>query len=96
MIKFSPNGDRVVVRPFEEKELHKAKVSIIVPFGQSKEAAQMGEVVAIGPTASYKVGDLVIFNPYAGDTLRVEVENGRFTEMRILHSDTIHSSYSDA
>lgn len=96
MIKFSPNGDRIVIRPFTEQELFKAKVNIIIPFGQSKEAAQQGVVVEAGPSSIYKVGQKVIFNPVAGDELRIPDEKGAsFTTYRIMHCDTVHASFTD-
>lgn len=94
MIKFYPNGDRVVIRPFKESELRGAKFSIIVPFDQDKMTAQQGIVMEAGPEAIYQVGDTVIFNPAAGDLLRVP-EGSTFTEMRIMHSDTVHSKFID-
>lgn len=94
MLKFFPNGDRVVIRPFKEDELRGAKFSIIVPFEQDNMAAQQGVITEAGPEASYAVGDTVIFNPAAGDVLRVP--NGvEFDEMRIMHSDTVHAKFTD-
>lgn len=94
MIKFHPNGDRVVIRPLKESELRGAKFSIIVPGDQTKMAAQQGEIVEAGPEAVYKVGDFVIFNAAAGDILRVP--NGMmFEELRIMHSDTVQCRFVD-
>ena len=95
MMKFFPNGDRVAIRPFKEEEITSIRVSILVPFGQSKEAAQMGEIVAAGPDSIYKVQDKVIFNPYAGDGLRLQKEDKTFEELRIMHCDTVHCLFTD-
>ncbi len=94
MTKFFPNGDRVVIRPFKEAELVGAKFSIIIPGDQTNQAAQQGIVVEAGPDAIYEVGDTVIFNPAAGDILRV-ADGMKFEEMRIMHSDTVHAKFID-
>jgi co-chaperonin GroES (HSP10) len=94
MIIFEPNGDRVLIRPFTENELRGAKFSIIVTGEQDKAMAQQGEIIAAGNKAVYKVGDLVIFNPSAGDVIRRP--NGVFyEELRMVHSDTIISLFKD-
>lgn len=94
MIKFEPNGDRVVIRPLKEDELRGAHFSIIVPGDQDKMAAQQGEIMEAGPDAIYKIGDMVIFNPSAGDVLRV-MEGMHYEERRIMHSDTIYAKFID-
>lgn len=88
MIRFAPNGDRVVIRPLSEAEVRKSSVSIIIPGGQSKEAAQHGIILSVGPETTYKVGEKVLFNPMAGDRLKVPGKDG-MEELRIVHADTI-------
>lgn len=95
MLKFSPNGDRVIIRPFKEDELRGAKFSILMPFEQDKMAAQQGIIVEAGPESPFSVGDTVVFNPAAGDILRVP-DGMRFIEMRIMHADTVHCKFTDA
>lgn len=74
-----PLGDRIIIE-VAEVEL-KTKSGIIVPE-TSKEKPQKGKVVAVGNgkmldngtrvAPEVKVGDLVIFNKYAGSEIKVD------------------------
>ena len=74
-----PLGDRIIIE-VAEVEL-KTKSGIIMPE-TSKEKPQKGKVVAVGSgkmldngtrvAPEVKVGDLVIFNKYAGSEIKVD------------------------
>ncbi len=74
-----PLGDRIIIE-VAEVEL-KTKSGIIMPE-TSKEKPQKGKVVAVGSgkmldngtrvEPEVKVGDLVIFNKYAGSEIKVD------------------------
>lgn len=77
-----PLNDRVVVRRKEEEAVSAG--GIVLP-GSAKEKPNQGEVVAVGPgkqldngetrAMSVKVGDQVVFGPYAGsNTVSVDGE----------------------
>ena len=77
-----PLNDRVVVRRKEEEAMSAG--GIVLP-GSAKEKPNQGEVVAVGPgkqldngevrAMSVKVGDQVVFGPYAGsNTVSVDGE----------------------
>ncbi|WIO73718.1 co-chaperone GroES [Porticoccaceae bacterium LTM1] len=81
-MKIRPLYDRVVVRRKEEEE--KTAGGILLP-GAAKEKPNQGEVVAVGEgkvldngevrPVSVKVGDQVVFGPYAGsNTVKVDGE----------------------
>ncbi|MDC0663846.1 co-chaperone GroES [Marinobacter sp. SS21] len=81
-MKIRPLHDRVVVRRKEEEE--KTAGGIVLP-GNAKEKPSQGEVIAVGngrvldngetrPLA-VKVGDVVVFGQYSGNTVKVDGED---------------------
>ena len=75
MAKYTPLGERVVVKPLEQDEVT-TSAGIILPE-TAKEKPQEGQVVAVGPGRStedgksrvpmeIKVGDRVIYSKFAG------------------------------
>lgn len=77
-MKIRPLYDRVVVRRKEEEQ--KSAGGIVLP-GSAKEKPNQGEVVAVGPgkvqdgelrPLTVKVGDQVVFGPYAGNNIKVD------------------------
>jgi chaperonin GroES len=78
-MKIRPLYDRVVVRRKEEEQ--KSAGGIVLP-GSAKEKPNQGEVVAVGQgkvlengelrALSVKVGDQVVFGPYAGNNIKID------------------------
>ena len=73
-INVKPLGDRVLVKPLEEKEVKKG--DIIIP-DTAKEKPQRGTVVAAGPgkkdePVTVKIGDTVLYGKYAGTEIQIE------------------------
>lgn len=78
-VKIKPLGDRVLVKPLEEKEVKKG--GIIIP-DSAKERPQDGEVIAVGPGKTgddgkaipmhVKKGDKVMYGKYAGSELKLD------------------------
>lgn len=78
-MKIRPLYDRVVVRRKEEEQ--KSAGGIVLP-GSAKEKPNQGEVVAVGQgkvldngelrPLSVKVGDQVVFGPYAGNNIKID------------------------
>ncbi|MFQ5431366.1 MAG: co-chaperone GroES [Nitrospinota bacterium] len=81
-VKIKPLGDRVLVRPMEEKETKKG--GIIIP-DTAKEKPQEGEIVAVGPgrtgddgktiSMTVKKGDKVIYGKYSGTEVKLDNED---------------------
>jgi chaperonin GroES len=77
-----PLGDRVLVKPLEEKEISKG--GIIIP-DSAKEKPQEAQVVALGTGKrddsgkliefTVKVGDKVLISKYGGTEVKVEGES---------------------
>ena len=73
MAKFTPLGERLIVRPLEEEQTTSS--GIILP-DTAKEKPQEGEVVAVGPgrvtddgarvPMEVQTGDRIIYSKYAG------------------------------
>jgi len=86
-VNIKPLGDRVLVKPLEEKEITKG--GIIIPDA-AKEKPQEAEVIAVGTgkrdddgkliAFTVKVGDKVLVSKYGGTEVKVEGES--FTIMR--------------
>ena len=86
-----PLGDRVLVRPLEEKEVKKG--GIIIP-DSAKEKPQEGEVVAIGTgkiddkgnkvAFTVKKGDKVLISKYGGTEIKIDDDS-----MLIMREDDI-------
>jgi len=78
-MKLRPLGDRVVIEPLEEDQ---TTASGIVLPETAKEKPQRGKVVAVGPGArdkdgnlvplDVKVGDTVLFAKYAGTEFKID------------------------
>ncbi len=81
-INVKPLGDRVLVKPLEEKEVKKG--GIIIP-DNAKEKPQEGEVVALGTGKTdddgkkveftVKKGDKVLISKYGGTEIKIDGEN---------------------
>ena len=90
-LKISPLGDRVVLKAAEVEE---TTASGIILTGNSQEKPQYSEVVAVGPgkvddngnliPMNVKVGQKVIFQQYAGSTVKMGDE-----EYTIVSQDSI-------
>ena len=90
-MEIRPLGDRVVIKPLEEKEVKKG--GIIIP-DTAKEKPQEGEVVAVGPgrtmddgekiAMEVKVKDHVLYEKYGGTEVKVDGE-----EYLIMRQDSI-------
>ncbi len=73
MVKFTPLGERLIVKPLEEEQTTSS--GIILP-DTAKEKPQEGEVVAVGPgrvtdegarvPMEIQTGDRIIYSKYAG------------------------------
>ena len=73
MVKFTPLGERLIVKPLEEEQTTSS--GIILP-DTAKEKPQEGEVVAVGPgrvtddgarvPMEVQTGDVIIYSKYAG------------------------------
>src|ERR1700674_4104294 len=81
-INVKPLGDRVLVKPLEEKEVKKG--GIIIP-DTAKEKPQEGTIAAVGTGKlddngkkiefNVKVGDKVLFSKYGGTEIKIDGEN---------------------
>ncbi len=82
-MKVQPLGDRVLVKPLEEKE-QTSSGGIIIPDA-AKEKPQEGEVVALGTGKkdddgkaiefSVKAGDKVLISKYGGTEIKIDGVN---------------------
>ena len=81
-VKVKPLGDRVLIRPLEEKDVKKG--GIIIP-DTAKEKPEEGTVVAVGTGKlndsgkkiefNVKVGDKVLISKYGGTEIKIDGEN---------------------
>ena len=90
-MNIKPLGDRVIVKPTEEKEVKKG--GIIIP-DTAKEKPQEGEVVAVGCgkvddsgkkiPMDVKTGDKILYGKYSGTEIKIEGK-----EYLIMHQEDI-------
>ena len=93
----APLGDRVLVKPFTERELKaeskKPAYGIILPESVTKEKSAQGKVLAVGEgkfadgqlvPVRVKVGDTVIFSKYSYDEVEQDGE-----ELYLLKEENI-------
>ncbi|MFH0948135.1 MAG: co-chaperone GroES [Elusimicrobiota bacterium] len=90
-MKIKPLGDRVIVKPIEEKEVKKG--GIIIP-DTAKEKPQEGEVIAVGPgkvdetgkkiPMDVKAGDKILYGKYSGTEIKIDDK-----EYLIMHQEDI-------
>ena len=96
-MKFSPLGDRLLVRRGDEEETSAG--GIVLP-GSAAEKPSQGEVLSVGPgktldngekvEVSVKVGDTVVFGQYAGsNTIKIDGE-----ELLILNDSDLLGTIS--
>lgn len=78
-MKIKPLEKRIAVKYLQEEE--KTKGGIVLPDTAKEEKPQQGEVVAVGKgtvpeegEAQVNVGDMVIFDKYAGTKVTVDDE----------------------
>lgn len=89
--KIQPIGDRVLVKPLEEKKEEKG--GIIIP-DTAKEKPMEGEVIAVGKgkmteegkllPMELKVGQRVLFGKYSGTEIKIDG-----VEYLIMHQDDV-------
>jgi len=90
-VKIQPLGDRVLVKPVEQKETKRG--GIIIP-DTAKEKPQEGLVVATGKgkttedgkilAMDVKAGDKILYGKYSGSEIKLEDQ-----EFLIMHQDDI-------
>ena len=90
-VKIQPLGDRVLVKPLEQKEVKKG--GIIIP-DTAKEKPQEGEILAAGKgkvtedgkllPMDVKVGDRILYGKYSGTEIKLDEE-----ECLIMHQEDI-------
>jgi chaperonin GroES len=90
-MKLKPIGDRVVIKPLEQKEVKKG--GIIIP-DTAKEKPQEGEVIAVGKgkvsedgkliPMDVKAGDKILYGKYSGTEIKLED-----VEYLIMHQEDI-------
>ena len=90
-VKIQPLGDRVLVKPVEQKEIKKG--GIIIPE-TAKEKPQEGEVISCGKGKTgddgklipmeVKAGDRILYGKYSGNEIKIDD-----VEYLIMHQDDI-------
>jgi chaperonin GroES len=90
-MKIKPLGDRLIVKPLEQKEVKKS--GIIIP-DTAKEKPQEGQVIAAGKgkmtdegkviPMDVKVGDKVLYGKYSGTEIKIDD-----VEHLIMHQEDI-------
>ena len=90
-VKLQPLGDRVLVKPLEQKETKRG--GIIIP-DTAKEKPQEGQIVATGKGKTtedgkvlpmdVKAGDKILYGKYSGNEVKIDD-----VEYLIMHQDDV-------
>ncbi|MBI3550941.1 MAG: co-chaperone GroES [Elusimicrobia bacterium] len=90
-MKLQPLGDRVLVKPLEQKEVKRS--GIIIP-DTAKEKPQEGQVVATGKGKTtddgkvlpmdVKPGDRILYGKYSGNEIKIDEQ-----DYLIMHQEDI-------
>lgn len=90
-MKMTPLGDRVLVKPLEQKETKKG--GIIIP-DTAKEKPQEGEIKAVGKgkvteegkliPMDVKIGDKILYGKYSGTEIKINDE-----DFLIMHQEDV-------
>ena len=95
-MKIKPLGDRVIVKPLEEKEVKKG--GIIIP-DTAKDKPQEGEVVAVGPGLLLDSGERMAPQVKVGDTVAPDGDQAQpFLEIvarRLQHTRMLNGRHPD-
>ena len=90
-VKFTPQGDRVLVEPAAAEE--KTAGGIIIP-DTAKEKPQKGTVISVGPCKkkeepmTVKPGDHILYGKYSGTEITVDGK-----EYLIMRQDDIFGNF---
>ena len=90
-VKFTPQGDRVLVEPAPAEE--KTAGGIIIP-DTAQEKPQKGIVIAVGPgkkkeePMTVKVGDHILYGKYSGTEINIDGK-----EFLIMRQDDIFGNF---
>lgn len=69
-MNIKPLEDRVLIEPISQEE--KTKSGIVIPDTTDKEKPEQGKVIAVGPKATVKVGDTVLFAKYGPQEVKID------------------------
>lgn len=78
--KIIPVGERVLIRPFTERDLKKGDgkkkvlTDFVLPDSVAKEKSAQGKVLAVGEGKKVRVGDTVVFSKYNYDEIEIDGE----------------------
>jgi len=68
-MNIQPLDDRVLIEPTSKEE--QTKSGIVIPDTSDKEKPEQGKVIAVGPKATVKVGDVVLFTKYGPNEVKI-------------------------
>ena len=86
--KIIPRGKYILVKP-EGISDKPNEHGLSLPANMEKEQKAQGEVIAVSSEIKdVKIGDVIIFGVFAGETMKVE-ENGKKIEYKLLHNDDV-------
>jgi chaperonin GroES len=68
-MNIKPLEDRVLIEPISQEE--QTKSGIVLPDTTDKEKPEQGKVIAVGPKATVKVGDTVLFTKYGPHEVKI-------------------------
>ena len=91
-LKIKPFSDFIVLLPLEESTM--TATGLHIPDNAGKDKPRVGKVLAIGVDVTYcKVGDTVVFSPFTGERLGLQVSPVEYVEYHIVREDALIGEY---
>jgi len=93
-VKLTPFSDFLILDPVEESRL--TEMGLEIPDNATKDKPRVGKVLFIGPDVTYcEVGALVLFSPFTGERLGIQVSPVEHREYHVIREDALISLYEE-
>lgn len=93
-IKLTPFSDFIIIEPVEEAKV--TEMGLEIPDNAGKDKPRVGKVMEIGPDVTFvEKGDTIIYSPYSGETLFLQVDPVTNKELKCVREDALISLYTD-
>ena len=93
-VKLTPFSDFLILDPVEEDKI--TEMGLEIPDNSDKQKPRVGKVLHIGPDVTYcKVGDTVLFSPFTGERVGLQVSAVEHREYHVVREDALISLYQE-
>lgn len=91
-IRIKPYSDFIILDPVEESRV--TEMGLDIPDNADKMKPRVGKVIEVGPAVlCCKVDDVVVFSPFTGERLGLQVSPIDYKEYHIIREDALIGEY---